>query len=302
MNIEQFEYINAIAKTGSISAAAEQLHVSQAAISKSVARLEEELGFKLFKRSRTGTAVTPRGAIVIEKAYRILMTIEEIKEEAQIEKQMLDGEVRFSIGPNFMAVLTKSIITFKQAHPNVELTIMSKSTEDVLEDLNEDRADLGLIYLYEQNEELMKELVIHKIMDSRMVVCTGKGTPLASKKSVTPQELLSYPFVNIDGKFSNWYLEDFNNKYGPVQLIFKSNNIELLKRTIAQDMAIGIFIEYSMLNDPFVQNGDIAIVPLIDHEPKHITLGWAISVHKHFSIAQKEFIKHLLHEYHNLNV
>ena len=58
-------------------------------------------------------------------------------------------------------------------------------------------------------------------------------------------------------------------------------------------MVIGIFIEYSMLNDPLIQNGDIVIVPLMDHEPKHISLGWAISEHKHFSIAQKEFMKYL---------
>lgn len=299
MNIEQFEYIAAIARTGSISLAAEQMHVSQAAISKSISKLEQELGFKLFTRSRIGTEVTPRGSAIIEKVHNILTKIEEIKEEAQIEKRLIEGEVRMSIGPNFMAVLTKSIISFKQAYPNVELTIMSKSSEEVIQDLHEDHADLGLIYIHELNKEQMKDLAITKIMDSRIVVCAGKGTPLADRKSVSPNELLSYAFVNIDGVFSNWYLKDFTNKYGPVNLIFKSNNIELLKRTIAEGVAIGMFIEYSMLNDPLIQNGDIVIVPLINHEPKDISLGWARSVHKHFSIAQKEFVKYLMREYHN---
>ena len=60
MNMEQFEYVSAIARTGSISIAAEQLHVSQAAISKAISKLELELGFKLFTRSRLGTEATPR--------------------------------------------------------------------------------------------------------------------------------------------------------------------------------------------------------------------------------------------------
>ncbi|USB33166.1 LysR family transcriptional regulator [Paenibacillus sp. YPG26] len=301
MNIEQFEYIDAISRTGSISLAAEQIHVSQAAISKSISKLEQELGFKLFTRSRTGTEATPRGSIIIEKIRSILSTIEEIREEAQIEKQLIDGEVRLSIGPNFMAVLTQSIISFKKAYPNVDLSIVSRSTEEVIQDLNEDRADLGLIYIHNLNKNHMKDLTINKILDSRIVVCAGRGTTLASRKSVSPQDLLSHTFVNIDGVFSNWYLEDFTNKYGPVNLIFKSNNIELLKRTIAQGAAIGMFIEYSMVNDPLIQNGDIVIIPLINHEPLHISLGWARTNYKHFSIAQREFLKYLIHEYQNTN-
>jgi len=302
MNIEQFEYVIAISKTGSISLAAEQLHVSQAAVSKAITKLEDELGFKLFTRSRLGTEPTPRGNIIIEKIYTILVKIEEIKEEAQIERKLINGEVRFSIGPNFMAILTKSIINFKRDYPNVRLSISSKSTEQVIQDLHDDHADLGVIYDHVHNSDQMKDLSFHKMLDSRMVVCAARGTPLAQRKSVTPQDLLNYSFVNIDGVFSNWYLEEFIKQYGELNLIFKSNNIELLKRTIAEGVAIGIFIEYSMLNDPLIQNGDIVIVPLINHEPSTISLGWARSTHKHFSIAQREFLKYLMHEYNNPNM
>ncbi|UVI29180.1 LysR family transcriptional regulator [Paenibacillus spongiae] len=302
MNLEQFEYVSAIARTGSISIAAEQLHVSQAAISKAIAKLEQELGFKLFTRSRLGTESTPRGRIIIEKIYDILLKVEEIKEEAQIESKLIEGEVRFSVGPNFMAVLTKSIISFKQDYPNVRLAISSKSTEEVIQDLKEDRTDLGLIYFHDQKKEHVKDLTMHKMLDSRVVVCVGRGSPLASRKSVSPEELLAYSFVNIDGVFSNWYLEDFVSKYGPVDVIFTSNNIELLRRTIVEGVAIGMFIEYSMLNDPLILSGDIVIVPLINHEPTTISLGWARSNHKHFSIAQKEFLKYVMREYLNPNL
>jgi DNA-binding transcriptional LysR family regulator len=302
VNIEQFEYVSAIARTGSISIAAEQLHVSQAAISKAIAKLEQELGFKLFIRSRLGTEATPRGRAVIEKIYDILVKIEEIKEEAQIESKHVEGEVRFSIGPNFTAAMTRSIISFKQDYPNVRLTISSKSSEEVIQDLLEDRADLGLIYFHNPKKEPPKDLTVHKMLDSRIVVCVGRGSPLASRKSVSPQELLAYPFVNIDGVFSNWYLADFMSKHGPVNCLFKSNNIELLKRTIAEGAAIGMFIEYSMLNDPFILSGEMVIVPMINHEPNTIPLGWARSANKHFSIAQREFLKYLMREYLNPNL
>ncbi|BBI36319.1 LysR family transcriptional regulator [Cohnella abietis] len=299
MNIEQFEYIAAIAKTGSISIAAEQLHVSQAGVSKSLSKLEDELGIKIFKRSRLGTEPTDRGKVIIEKVNEILARIEEIKEESQIQSALIEGEVRFSAGPNIVTILSKSIISFKKDHPNVRLAITAKNSEAIVQDLKENRTDLGLIYFDNHKQEDVKDLTMTKLLDSRIVVYVGKRSPLASKISVTPQELLAQTFVNADNNYSNWYIRDFMDKYGPVNIIFTSNNVDILKRTIAEGVAIGIFIEFSMKNDPLVANGDIVAIPLVNHEPHTISLGWARLTNKHFSIAQKEFLKYLIREYNN---
>jgi len=300
MNLEQFEYIAAIAKTGSISIAAEQLHVSQAGISKSLMKLEDELGMKIFRRSRLGTVPTERGKIIIDKMNEILRKIEEIKEESRVQSALIEGEVRFSVGPNFMAILSRSIISFKKDYPNVRLSITSKSSEEIIQDLREDKTDLGLIY-FNHKEEDVTDLTLQIMIDSRMVVCVGRRSPLATKSSITPQELLDYSFVNIDGHYSNWYINDFMDKYGHVNVIFTSNNIEILKRTIAEGVAIGIFIEFSMRNDPLILNGDIVAIPLINHEPSVISLGWARRTNKLFTTAQKEFLKYLIREYDNFS-
>ncbi|WP_051236219.1 LysR family transcriptional regulator [Paenibacillus pinihumi] len=297
MNFEQFEYIAAIARTGSITIAAEQLHVSQAGISKSLSKLEQELGMTLFKRSRLGTVPTDRGKIIIEKVFEILARMEEIRELSMVQSSLTEGEVRFSVGPNFMAVLSKAIIAFKRDYPNVKLEITSKSSEEVIQDLKEDRTDLGLIYLDNHRPEDIKDLQMKTLHVSRMVVCAGRRSSLAMHKSVTPQELLSQPFVNIDGVFSNWFLNDFMDKHGQVNTLFKSNNIELLMRTIAEGAAVGLFIEYAVMNNPFVVSGDIVTIPLVGHEPSTISLGWARLAIKHFSIAQKEFLNYLIREY-----
>lgn len=299
MNIEQFEHAAAIAKTGSISIAAEQLHVSQAGISKSLAKFEEELGIKLFKRSRLGTEPTDRGKIILRKIDEILTLIEEIKEESQIQSALIEGEVRFSIGPNIVAILSQSIISFKRDHPNVRLAITGKNSEAIVQDLREDRTDLGLIYFDRHRQEDLKDLTLHKMLDSRIVVYVGKRSPLAGRVSVTPGDLLDQTFVNADNNYSNWFMQDFIGKYGPVNIIFTSNNVDILKRTIAENVAIGIFIELSMKNDPLVTGGDIVGIPLVDHEPNTVPLGWARLTNKHFSIAQREFLKYLIREYDN---
>ena len=299
MNIEQLQYIAMIAKTGSFSEAAEHLHVSQAGISKAIARLEEELGIQLFQRSRHGSEMTERGKAIAEKVNEILTKIEEIREEAQIQSEHIEGEVRFSVGPNIVAILSKSIISFKKDHPNVKLAITTKNSEDIVQDLKEQRTDLGLIYFDNHREGALRELTMHKMLDSPIHVYVGRKSPLAEKVSVSPTELLGEAFVNADNNYSNWFMQDFMTKYGPVNLIFTSNNIDILKRTIAEGVAIGIFIEFSMRNDPLILSGELVAIPLVDHQPRSITLGWARLTHKHFSIAQREFLKYLIREYNN---
>ncbi|MFJ8527537.1 LysR family transcriptional regulator [Bacillus sp. NPDC094106] len=72
MNLEQMEYIKEISRTQSISLAAKNLHVSQAAVSQSISLLERELGVKLFIRSRLGTTPTKEGKNIIRKALEII--------------------------------------------------------------------------------------------------------------------------------------------------------------------------------------------------------------------------------------
>lgn len=300
MNIEQLEYVAAIAKAGSISIAAEQLHISQAGVSKSLSKLEDELGIPIFTRSRLGTELTERGKVIVEKINVILSMIEDIREESKIQSDLLEGEVRFSAGPNIVTILSKSIVSFKKDYPNVKLEIIAKNSEAIIQDLRKDETDLGLIYFDHHKREDLRDLTLTHLLNSRIVVYVGKKSPLATRHSVRPEDLIHETFVNADNNYSNWFINDFMSKYGKINIIFTSNNVDILKRTIAEGVAIGIFIELSMKYDPLVMNGDIIAIPLLNHEPSTISLGWARKSNKHFSIAQREFLKYLLREYNNI--
>ncbi len=80
MNIEQLEYVIEVAKQGTISKAAEKLHVSHSAISQSLSSLESELGLIIFKRSRSGTICTEEGKKVLDLAYEVYYKVQELKE------------------------------------------------------------------------------------------------------------------------------------------------------------------------------------------------------------------------------
>ncbi|OPH59982.1 hypothetical protein BC351_18860 [Paenibacillus ferrarius] len=299
MNIEQLEYIVNIARTGSISATAEIMHVSQAGISKSLARLESEIGFELFERTRIGTMPTDRGRIIIEKANEALLKIQDVRDAVLMQNDHIDGEVRLSVSPNFMAVLPKSIVSFKNYYPYVRLEITEKDSIDIIEDIKQNKTDMGLIYLNHE-PKVTEELWLTKMFESRVVVCVSKHSWLASKTSVTRKELLTQPFVSINGSFSKRYMEQFKEKYGPVNIIFTSNNQEVLKRTIAEGAAIGIFIEFSIKKDPLITSGEIVAIPLVSDESNIVTFGCVRSKKQNFPRTHQVFLKYLLTEIHSL--
>lgn len=93
MNIEQLEVVKEVFETNSMSLAAQNLHVSQSAISQSISLLEKEIGIPLFKRSRNGTVPTEDGTTIIKIILEILMKVDEIKDEVQSITSVYRGEL-----------------------------------------------------------------------------------------------------------------------------------------------------------------------------------------------------------------
>lgn len=86
MNIDQLLYVVEVAKTGSITTAAENLHVTPAGVSQSISNLEKRLGITIFARSRKGSSPTLEGKATIKKAYEIISKYQELLEESKFKK------------------------------------------------------------------------------------------------------------------------------------------------------------------------------------------------------------------------
>src|SRR5437868_2594323 len=96
MNFEQLEYIKEVMETRSMSIAAENLHVSQSAISQSISLLEKEFGVQIFKRSRLGTIATEEGKKIIRKILEVLKKANELKEEVHSITSSYSGELKIA--------------------------------------------------------------------------------------------------------------------------------------------------------------------------------------------------------------
>src|SRR5687767_13493213 len=147
MEIRQLRAFVAIAETGTFTAAALRVHVTQAAISMQIRQLENEVGAKLFVRARRHVILTEAGEHLLQRARQILRehdaAIEEIAELAGAER----GRLR--IGSASAMVLTdplpKILKEIRQQHPQAEISVMSGTSEALVDQILKGELDLAFV-------------------------------------------------------------------------------------------------------------------------------------------------------------
>ncbi|WP_429842592.1 LysR family transcriptional regulator [Brevibacillus sp. FIR094] len=298
MHLEQLEYIVEITKAGSLTKAAQNKHVTLSAISQSLASLEAELGLTLFTRSRLGAVPTSEGRIIIKKAFEALGKIQEIWEEAQNYTNTLTGELRLATIPGPMNLLVDAVASFKKDYPHIRTEIAEKGTQEILEDILHDKLDIGLVIIH---ENLLKKseglgLVFEQLLEGKMVVGVPKNSPLAYQDSVTPEELRKQSFVLYNDDYVKWFVEDFAATYGPVDILFTTNNTEALRNAIRQNLAVTIGLDYSFVHEPHLQDSDSRTLDLDIPYQQPIYYGWVRSAERHYSRISMNFINRLQYD------
>ncbi|MED4690720.1 LysR family transcriptional regulator [Peribacillus frigoritolerans] len=194
MHIEQLEYIVEISETGSFSVAAENLHVTQSGISKSIGKLEEELGIKIFNRSRSGALPTEEGKTVIEKAYEVIIKLQEFRKTAKIQSSQALEDLKISVYPLLIESIFKSLSSFKEDNPHIQIEIKEAPSHIIIEKIKKKSVDIGLTYITKQiieDEELDSEV----LLNSKAKICESKDTPDAKKENLTPQNFLNKSII-----------------------------------------------------------------------------------------------------------
>lgn len=293
MHIEQLEYIVKVAETGSISIAADKLHVSQSGISQSITRLEDELGVKLFTRHRRlGAVPTPEGKTLIKKAYEVLVRLQEFKEEAHSFNSVISGNLKLSSIPGFMLFLLEPLSSFKNAFPNVNIEISEKSTQHIIDHVEKNQIDIGLITIYEELIKKREDLRFEVIIEGEMKVYVSKSSPFAITKSITPQQLMSQNVILYNGDYVKRFANDLIRNFGPMNILFTTDNTEVIKKAVLEGLGISFGPDFSNKNDPYVLNGEIVPIDIIHYEQEKIGVGWVRSENNHFSINTKKFLEH----------
>lgn len=161
-NLNNYVIFYTVAKAGNISKAANQLYISQPAISKSISKLEAELGTALFARSSKGVTLTEEGQVLYEYVERAFDSLNMGEENLKNYKELGIGHIRIGVSTSLCKhILLDYLKDFIKENPNIKLSIDCHSTVNTIKLLRNENIDIGLIC----NTELPKGIVYSPIKE-----------------------------------------------------------------------------------------------------------------------------------------
>lgn len=161
-NLNNYVIFYIVAKAGNISKAANQLYISQPAISKSISKLEAELGTALFARSSKGVTLTEEGQVLYEYVERAFDSLNMGEENLKNYKELGIGHIRIGVSTSLCKhILLDYLKDFIKENPNIKFSIDCHSTLNTIKLLKNDDIDIGLIC----NTELPKGIVYSPVKE-----------------------------------------------------------------------------------------------------------------------------------------
>jgi DNA-binding transcriptional LysR family regulator len=186
MELRHLRTIAAVARHGSFSRAAEELHLAQSAVSQQIRRFEQELGVEVFRRSSRSVEITPEGEVILGYAQRVLREVDGLHGELQELTGLVRGEVRiggmYPTGPYDLADL---FAQFRDRHPGVAINMVEDTQDDLLARLRADELDCAFTAV--EPDTLGDEYAATLIWEEEFVVALGHQ--LASHERITFDEL-----------------------------------------------------------------------------------------------------------------
>jgi LysR family transcriptional regulator, hydrogen peroxide-inducible genes activator len=190
MEIEQLRHFVRVAEAENFTRAAEQVGLSQPAISRSIARLEEELGHPLFERQTRKVALTDSGRLLFERARNVLSMLDDMKTE--ICDDGLSGKLRVAAIPTIAPFfLPERLRSFHAAYPQAQLIVIEDTTEHLLKKVSDGEVDVVIAAL----PIGAKHLEVEPLFEEELFLVTSCDHPLATKKTVGAADIAKHPFV-----------------------------------------------------------------------------------------------------------
>jgi DNA-binding transcriptional LysR family regulator len=185
----------AVAETGAITEAAEQIGVTQPALSRRLQQLEEHLGVALLVRGRKGVTLTEIGRLVYSEAQGIVARYEQMRETVASHQRLEGGTVRIGGGATAVSyILPEAIAAFQTAHPQVRFQLREAGSSEIADDVITGQLELGVVTLPVRD----RELDLTPLTTDRVVLVGRRDHPLARQRRVRIQDLADQAFVAFE--------------------------------------------------------------------------------------------------------
>lgn len=220
MEIRVLKYFLAVAQEGSITGAANFLHLTQPTLTRQLKDLEKELGHQLFIRTNHNVSLTPEGIVFRKRVQEIIDMVEKTQAEFNSMNNNISGDIYIGAGETVAITgIAKMIKELQEKHKNIKFNLYSGNAEDITERLDKGLLDFGILI---QPTDISKYEYVTLPNKDTWGVLMQKTSPLANKKSITKEDLLNVPLIvskqvmqrkNVKNDYNMWfgsYMERLN--------------------------------------------------------------------------------------------
>ena len=291
INLNLYKIFYEVATNESISSASKKLIITQSAVSKAIKKLEEDLNTKLFYRNSKGVKLTDKGEellFYVEEAFNNLITAERTMLESKtLNKGKISIGVPSQIGSFY---IFEDIANFHKKYPNIEITIISKTTTQLLKLL--ERHEIDFIIDTSPINSKIDDIVIKPLIEIENCFVVKSDSSISVDKIKSIKDLSNYPLVlPIKGTDNRKQLDKiFEKNNVELNNVINIHTSEMIAGSIKKDLGIG-YIIYDVIKDN-VANGEFKIVNIKENLPR-ITIN-LVYIEKYLTIAPKFFIENYL--------
>lgn len=294
MTIQQLKYILAVAEVGSITEAAKRLFIAQPSLSNAIRETEKEAGITIFIRSRTGITLTQEGGEFLGYARQVLQQME-LLEDRYISD--LPQKVTFGVSAQHYTFAENAFVELAKRFGQERYAFYynATGTHQILDDVKNRVCDLGILYLSDENEAVMRKvlrenhLIFTELFTAKPHVFLQKDHPLARQDSIALEELSPYPRLNfVQGAYESVYFSEELFSAIPADKEIRVNDrgavVNFMLGLNAYTISSGIFPKYL--------NGDnILAIPLAEEETMRI--GYVLNEKQELSELGKCYLEEL---------
>lgn len=293
LNLYKLEIFAIVVQTGSFSAAADHLLMTQPAVSQHIHDLEASLGARLFQRGRRGVSLTPAGETLHAYTREILRLLAEAENAVTDVQHLASGQITVAATPGVgVYVLPDWTQNFRQHYPNLTVTVQTGTTPQIIAGLRSGRMALGLIE-GELDESIDQEGIgVLELEVNEQFVVVGPKHPWWERDYVRLEELDGQSIVmrQRNSQTRVWLDGELQRAGVQVQIAAEFDNVESIKRTVAKGKDITILPEYAVRSE--LEMGLLRALPVAE-KPLQRTLKLVWNQNAFFSPVTRTFLRFL---------
>ncbi|KAB2971599.1 LysR family transcriptional regulator [Streptomyces sp. SS1-1] len=284
LNLERLRTLDALARHGSVSGAAEGLHITTSAVSQQMSKLEREVGQRLLAKNGRGVRLTDAGRLLAEHAARILSQVELAQSDLEAQRGQVVGELRLVAFPTALRGLFPAALTSLRAeHPALRVRSRELEPEGGVAAVLRGDADLAVVLdWYNKPLPMPEGLAKASILKDRVEIAMPEGHPLAERAEVTMEDFADDEWVAWpEGEFCHeWLLYTLRTEGIEPRIAHRAEEHHTQLALVAA--GLGVCVAPRLGRDPMPPG--VRAVPVRESVHRHIYAVWRADADRRPSI------------------